>query len=98
MNPLLEAFNTPYQSTPFSKIKNKHFTPAFEKAIQLAKTEINSIVNQKEIPTFKNTIAALDYSGKLLNRVSSIFFNLNSAETSGEIQAIAKEVSPLLAE
>ena len=98
MNPLLEEFNTAYNTTPFSKIKNEHYQPAFVKAIELAKKEIDVIVENSENPTFKNTIEALDFSGELLGRVSSIFFNLNHAETSGEIQLIAKEVSPLLSE
>ncbi len=98
MNPLLEEFSTPYSTPPFSKIKNEHFKPAFEKAIELAKDEINVIVNNAAEATFENTIVALDFSGELLSRVSSIFFNLNSSETSDEIQAIAKEVSPLLSE
>jgi len=98
MNPLLETFNTPHQTPPFSKIKNEHFKPAFEQAIELAKKEIDLITNNAESPSFENTVAALDYSGEILDRVSSIFFNLNSAETSDEIQQIAKEVSPLLAE
>ena len=98
MNPLLEKFNTPYQTTPFSKIKNEHYQPAFEKAIDLAKKEIDAIVDNTDSPTFENSIAALDYSGELLNRISSIFFNLSAAETSDEIQLIAKEVSPLLSE
>jgi Zn-dependent oligopeptidase len=98
MNPLLETFNTPYQTAPFSKIKNEHFKPAFEKAIEIAKKEIDDIVTNPELASFDNTIVALDFSGELLGRVSSIFFNLNSAETSDEIQEIAKEVSPLLSE
>ncbi|PCI96112.1 MAG: peptidase M3 [Flavobacteriales bacterium] len=98
MNPLLEKFNTPYNTSPFSKIKNEHYQPAFVKAIELAKQEIDGIVENSELPTFKNTVEALDYSGELLGRISSIFFNLNHAETSEEIQKIAKEVSPLLSE
>ena len=98
MNPLLQDFNTPYNSSPFSKIKNEHYKPAFIKAIELAKQEIDTLVNNTEAPTFKNTVEALDFSGELLGRISSIFFNLNHAETSEEIQKIAKEVSPLLSE
>ena len=98
MNPLLEDFNTPYNSSPFSKIKNEHYKPAFIKAIEIAKNEIDAVVNNTEEATFKNTLEALDFSGELLGRVSSIFFNLNHAETSEEIQKIAKEVSPLLSE
>ena len=97
-NPLLQDFNTKYNTAPFSKIKNEHFIPAFEKAIALAKAEIDTIVNNKETPSFKNTLKALEFSGEKLDRISSIFFNLNSAETNDEIQKIAQEVSPLLTE
>ena len=72
MNPLLEAFNTPFETAPFSKIENKHFKPAIEKAIELARTEIDEIVNNTDAPTFSNTIEALDYSGKLLDSVSHL--------------------------
>lgn len=98
MNPLLEEFKTPHHTTPFSIIKNEHFKPAFEKAIELAKQEVDDIVNSNEAPSFENTLEALDFSGELLGRVSRIFFNLHSAETSDEIQEIANEVSPLLTE
>ncbi|MBT8302357.1 MAG: M3 family metallopeptidase [Maribacter sp.] len=94
MNPLLQPFDT----APFSKIKNEHFKPAFLQAIEDARTEIAAITNNANAPTFENTIAALDFSGKQLDRISSIFFNLNSAETNEEIQKIAQEVSPLLTE
>jgi len=92
MNPLLENFDI----TPFSKIKNKDFLPAFKHAIALAKKEINAITENNQTPTFENTIEALDYSGEQLDRVSSVFFNLNSAETNDEIQKIAQEISPML--
>ncbi len=98
MNPLLQDFNTKYSTAPFSKIKNEHFKPAFEKSIQLAKAEINKIANNKKLPSFKNTLEALEFTGQKLDRVSSIFFNLNSAETNDEIQKIAQEVSPLLSD
>ena len=98
MNPLLEEFNTPYNTAPFSKIENEYFLPAFKKAIELAKNEIDVIVDNTENPSFENTIEALDYSGELLGRISRIFFNLDSAETQVEIQAIAKDVSPLLSD
>ena len=93
-NPLLETFN----EAPFSKIKNEHFKPAFLQAIDDTKKEIDEIVNNPEPPTFKNTLEALDFSGQQLDRISSIFFNLNSAETNEEIQKIAQEVSPILSE
>ncbi|WP_117879501.1 M3 family metallopeptidase [Aureibaculum luteum] len=97
-NPLLQSFNTPYTTAPFSQIKNEHFKPAFEEAIKIAKAEIDEITSNSEIPSFKNTIETLDFSGYTLDRLSSIFFNLNSAETNDEIQKIAQEVSPLLSE
>jgi len=97
-NPLLAVFNTPFSTAPFSLIKNKHFKPAFIKGIALAKHEIDTIINNTEAPTFENTIECLDFSGQILDRISSIFFNLNSAETSDEIQKIAQEVSPMLTE
>lgn len=91
-NPLLEAFD----QAPFSKIKTEHYKEAFEKAIEIARAEIDAIAHSKSEPTFENTIVALDRSGAQLDRISSIFFNLNSAETSPEIQAIAQEISPWL--
>ena len=93
-NPLLE----PFDAAPFSKIKNEHFKPAFQEAIAKAKAEIDSITSNEEAPTFENTLEALEFAGETLSRVSSIFFNLNSAETNEEIQKIAQEVSPWLSE
>ena len=94
MNPLLEKFDT----APFTKIKNEHFKPAFLQAMDDARVEIDSITSNTEAPTFENTIEALEFSGQQLDRISSVFFNLNSAETNEEIQKIAQEVSPLLSE
>ena len=91
-NPLLASFETP----PFHLIKNEHYKPAFETAIALAKEEITAVKEQSEAPSFENTVVALDYAGQTLGNISSIFFNLNSAETSPEMQKIAQEVSPLL--
>lgn len=93
-NPLLQSFDT----APFSKIKNEHFKPAFLQAIEDARAEIDAITVNTAAPTFENTIEALEFSGQQLDRVSSVFFNLNSAETNEEIQKIAQEVSPLLSE
>lgn len=92
INPLLENFN----EAPFSTIDDSHFKPAFKAAITSNREEIDAITSNSETPTFQNTIEALEYSGKTLDRVSSIFFNLNSAETNDSIQKIAQEVSPLL--
>ncbi len=97
-NPLLKAFTAAHESAPFSSIKNEHFKPAFETAIEEAKQEIDTIVANKEAPSFENTLVALEFSGNRLNRISSVFFNLNAAETNEEIQKIAQEVSPLLSE
>lgn len=94
MNPLLSPFDT----APFSQIKNEHFKPAFLQSIEDARAEIDSITNNTEAPTFENTIEALEFSGQQLDRISSVFFNLNSAETNEEIQKIAQEISPLLSE
>ncbi len=98
MNILNKKFTTNYNTAPFSQIKDDHFLPAFKLAIKEAKKEIDAITNNNEFPTFKNTIEALEYSGEQLDRISSIFFNLNSAETNETIQKIAQEVSPLLSE
>ncbi len=95
MNPLLEKFNTPFETAPFHLIKNDHYLPAIQEAIKLAKEEIQAI-KSSPLPDFENTIAALDLSGEKLNIISSVFFNLNSAETNDTIQALAREISPLL--
>jgi Zn-dependent oligopeptidase len=97
-NPLLEKFNTLHESAPFSKITNNDYKPAFEQAIKEAKEEIDTITSNPEAPTFDNTIVAMELSGEKLGRISSIFFNLNSAETNDEMQQIAQDVSPLLSE
>ncbi len=98
MNILTEKFNTPFNTPPFLKIKNEDFLPAIKQLIKETKNQIDSIANNKGIPSFKNTIEALDYCGEQLDRVTSLFFNLNSAETNDEIQKIAQKVSPLLTE
>lgn len=97
-NPLLAEFNTPHQTAPFDKIKAEHFMPAFDAAIAEAKREIDIIASSKETPTFSNTIEAMEFSGKKLNLISAIFFNLESAHTSDMLQAISLEVSPKLTE
>ncbi len=98
MNFLLKQFDNQYNTAPFSKIANEDFLPAVTECIKKAKLEIDSITNNKKIPSFENTIEALDYSGEQLDRITSIFFNLNSAETNDEIQKLAQEISPLLTE
>ena len=97
-NPLLTEWNTPHQVPPFTQIKHEHFVPAIDKALEEAKAEVDAIIENPEAPTFKNTIVALELSGKKLDRVTSVLFNLNSAETDEQMQAIAREVSPKLTE
>lgn len=93
-NPLLQPFDT----APFSKIKNEHFLPGISQLIEDSRAEIDAITQNPEVPTFENTIETLEFSGEKLDRATSIFFNLNSAETNSEIQKIAQEISPLLTE
>lgn len=87
-----------FEYAPFSKIDTKDYKPAILQAVERAKEEIQEIIHSKEKPTFSNTVEALEYSGKKLDRITSIFFNINSAETNEEIQKIAQEVSPILSE
>ena len=98
MSILTQYFNTKHNTAPFSQIKIEDYLPAFQEGIALAKAEIDAIVNNPEAPTFENTVVAMDFAGDVLDRLSSIFFNLNSAETNDEMQKIAQEVSPLLSE
>jgi len=98
MKTLTSTFNTKHNTAPFSQIKLEDYKPAFIENIAIAKAEIDAIINNPEVPTFENTMVALDFSGEQLDRLSSIFFNLNSAETCDEMQKIAQEVSPLLTE
>ena len=98
MNILTQKFNTKYETAPFQEIKEEHYLPAFQELIIQSEKEIDAIANNPAEATFENTIEALAYSGEQLDRVSSIFFNLNSAETNDEIQKIAQEVSPILTE
>jgi len=98
MKTLTSTFNTKHNTAPFSQIKLEDYKPAFIENIAKAKAEIDVIITNSEAPTFENTIVALDFSGENLDRLSSIFFNLNSAETCDEMQKIAQEVSPLLTE
>jgi peptidyl-dipeptidase Dcp len=91
-------FKSKHNTAPFRIIKNEDYLPTIKESIILAKKEVESIINNPNKPSFKNTIEALDFSGEQLDRITSIFFNLNSAETNEEIQKIAQEVSPLLSE
>lgn len=95
-NPLIAEFKTEFEATPFSKIKIVDFIPAIKKTITLGLDEINSIINQKEVPNFKNTIEAIEKCGSLVGRNATILFNLNSAETNDELQGVTKSIAPLL--
>ena len=98
MKTLTSTFNTKHNTAPFSQIKLEEYKPAFIENIAQAKAEIDAIITNSDVPTFENTIVTLDFAGEQLDRLSSIFFNLNSAETCDEMQKIAQEVSPLLTE
>lgn len=95
-NALLEEWNTPYQTPPFSQIKTEHYKPAMKAAIKEAKANINKIVKQKAAPTFDNTILALEQASEKLDRVSSVLFNLNECNTNPEMQKIVMDMAPEL--
>lgn len=95
-NPLLTEYQTPFQVPPFDHIKTEHFMPAFTEGMKKEEEDIKQITGNKEFPTFKNTIEALDYSGRLLTDVQSVFFSLTSANTNDTLQKIQKEITPVL--
>lgn len=97
-NPLLSDFNTPHGTAPFDKIGTEDYAPAFEAALKEAKEDIDRITSCKEAPSFENTIEALEAAGGRLNTISSIFFNLNEANTNDSMQNLALEISPKLTE
>ena len=97
-NPFLTAYNTPHETTPFHLIKTEHFEPAVLVGIEEQNREIEEIINNPEKPTFANTIVALERSGKTLDRITTVFGNLLSAETNDEMQAIAERIMPQLTE
>lgn len=97
-NPFLGKYTTPFGIPPFEQIKVEHYKPAFVKGMEEHKKEIDAIVNNKKTATFENTIAALDRSGELLNKVASVFYGQNSACTSDEMQTVSREISPLLSQ
>jgi len=95
-NPFLQTYDTPFGVPPFDKIKTEHYLPAFREGIKTHQKEIDAIAENKEAPTFANTVEALDFSGELLKKVSSVFFNLYSTDTNDKMEAIANEITPLL--
>jgi len=95
-NPLLQEWNTPFGTPPFQIINTLHFKPAVEEAIKSAADEIKIITDNNEPADFENTIATLDRAGETLGRITSLLFNLNSADTNKPLQEVAQDVSPLL--
>ncbi len=95
-NPFFSEYNTPFQIPPFEQFDTTHYLPAFEQGIKEQEAEIDAIVNNTNEPTFENTIMALQNSGEVLRKVSSVFYGVNSAETNPTMQRIAREVSPLM--
>ena len=98
MNPLLTVFDTPFETPTFNLIKNEHFKPAIISLIESSRVEIDQIISNAEPASFHNTVEALEGTGRRLDEVSEIFFNLNSAETSDVLQQLAAEISPILTE
>lgn len=97
-NPLLVKWTTPFEVPPFGLIKPEHYVPAFTSIIADAKAKVEKIADSKSKPTFDNTIVALERSSEELERVANVFFNLNSAETNEALQAVAREVAPMLSD
>ncbi len=95
-NPFFTEYQTPFGVPPFEQIKTEHYKPAFLQGMEEQVAEIEAIVNNTEAPTFENTVAAMDQSGALLEKVSYVFYGLNSCNTNDELQALSKELSPLL--
>ncbi|TFH35550.1 MAG: peptidase M3, partial [Bacteroidia bacterium] len=96
-NPFFTSYNTPFDVPPFDKITVEHFMPAFERGMAEEKEEVEKILSNPDEPTFENTIVAMDQTGLLLARVSSVFFGLSSANTSAALQQVQMDVSPKLA-
>lgn len=94
-NPLLSDSPLPYGAPQFDKIRTEHYVPAFEKAIESGKAEIDAIVANQEEPTFENTIEALEYAGEAYNNVASIFYNVLEADSNDELQNIAEQLAPM---
>lgn len=95
-NPFLATYTTPFGVPPFDKIRTEHFEPAFEEGMRQQTGQIQNMLRRRDMPTFENTIVVLDNSGDILDRVSTVFYNLNSANTSDEIQKIAQKLAPKL--
>jgi Zn-dependent oligopeptidase len=94
-NPFDSDWNTPFGTPPFDRIRTGHYKPAIKKGISLENKEIEAIVRNPEVPTFKNTLEALDFSGEYLSRVSNVFDNMTGSMTNDTMQALDKELAPL---
>lgn len=97
-NPLLKPFQGIHETAPFNLVKIEHYLPAFDAAIEEAKSEVQKIIDNPATPDFTNTIVPLDLAGEKLERIKAVFFNLNSAETCDEMQEIAQEIAPKLSD
>jgi peptidyl-dipeptidase Dcp len=97
-NPFFEPWNTPYQTPPFDRIAPEHYKPAYDRALAEHRAEIAAITGMAEPPTFENTIAALERSGRLLTRVELVFGNLASSHTNDALQEIERDMAPILAQ
>lgn len=95
-NPFFAEYTTPFQVPPFEEIKMEHYKPAFLRAMEEHQREIEAIAGDSTAADFENTIVALDQAGRLLSKVSLVFYGLNSANTSDEMQALSRELSPML--
>ena len=96
MNPFLSEYETPFKIPPFESIKFSHYEPAFEIGMEEHNNEIISIAENKDEPTFKNTIEALEASGETLDKVANVFFNLLGSNTDDDMDALAMKMSPRL--
>ena len=97
-NPFFGKFKTPFETPPFDKIKIEHYEPAFDEGIKQMEKEVQEIANNPQPATFENTVVALERSGKLLETVSSVFFNVLGAEANDEMMEISQRVSPKLSQ
>lgn len=97
-NPFLSKISTPFHTAPFDKITISDYEPAFEEGMKIHNAEIEKIISNPQAPTFANTIEALERSGELLSHVSTVFFNLNSAESNDEMMNLSQKISPKLTE
>ena len=95
-NPFFSDYSTPFQTPPFDIIKEHHFLPAFQEGMRQQQMEVEAIIKNPAEPTFANTVEALENSGRLLQKVSRVFYNLHSAHTTDEIQRISREIAPQL--